>query len=110
MSGALFIGLNAFPGMALLAAVVTLFVLADAFAGHYRSDFAFRAQYTPFVTGGLLIFSAVLAAFLPEVMWANATLRVAAWLAIASGVVGFGFHHYYGVVKKPGGYKWLLHI
>jgi hypothetical protein len=109
VSAALFIGLNEFQWMALLAALVTLFVLADAFAGHYRSGFAFRAQYAPFVTGGLLIVSAALAAFLPEVAWANATLRVAAWLAIASGVIGFGFHHYYGVVKKPGGYKWLLH-
>ena len=109
MSGALFIGLNEFRWMALLAALVTLSVLADAFAGHYRSGFAFRAQYAPFFAGGLLSASAVLAAFLPEVAWANAALRVAAWLAIAVGAVGFGFHHYSGVVKKPGGYKWLLH-
>lgn len=109
MSGALFIGLNAFQWIALLAAVLTLFVLADAFAGHYRSNFAFRAQYAPFVTGGLLIASAVLAALMPEAVWANAALRIAAWLAIVSGVIGFGFHHYYGVMKKPGGYKWLMH-
>jgi len=88
---------------------MTVLLLADALAGHYRSGFAFRSQYVPFISGGLLIVSAVAAAFVPEAAWANLALRAAGWLAIIVGAVGFGFHHYYGVAKKPGGYKWLLH-
>ena len=33
----------------------------------------------------------------------------ARWLAIIAGAAGFGFQHYYGMAKRPGGYKWLLH-
>lgn len=107
--GAAFLGLNPFQWIALLAAAMTLSLLADAFAGHYRSGFAFRVQYAPFMSGGLLIVSAVTAGIAPNVWWANKALRAAGWLAAASGVIGFGFHHYYGIMRKPGGYKWLLH-
>ena len=45
----------------------------------------------------------------PAVVWVNTLLQVAGGVAVASGLIGFFFHHYYGVAKKPGGYKWLLH-
>jgi hypothetical protein len=109
MTGTLFIGLSPFQWLALITAALTLLLLADAFAGHYRSGFVFRSQYAPFISGGLLIVTAIAAVLKPEAEWANLALRVAGWLAIASGVVGFAFHHYYGIVKKPGGYKWLLY-
>jgi hypothetical protein len=109
MAGTLFIGLSPFRWIALITAALTLLLLADAFAGHYRSGFAFRSQYAPFITGGLLIVTAIAAVLKPEAEWANLALRLTGWLAIVSGVVGFAFHHYYGIVKKPGGYKWLLH-
>lgn len=109
MTGTPFIGLYPFQWSALLVAATTLVLLADALSGHYRSGFAFRAQYVPFVSGGLLLVSAMLAGVAPEVAWANKALRAAGWLAVVTGAVGFGFHHYYGIAKKPGGYKWLLH-
>lgn len=109
MTGAPFIGLHPFQWIALLAAATTLLLLADAFAGHYRSGFALRAQYAPFLSGGLLIVSAATACVAPHAAWANTFLRGTGWLAVGSGIVGFGFHHYYGVAKKPGGYGWLLH-
>jgi hypothetical protein len=109
MTGTPFIGLYPFQWIALITAALTLLLLADAFAGHYRSGFVFRSQYAPFISGGLLIASAISAVLKPEAEWTNLALRVAGWLAIVSGVVGFVFHHYYGIVKKPGGYKWLLH-
>jgi hypothetical protein len=109
VTGTPFIGLYPFQWIALIAVALTLLLVADALAGHYRSGFAFRAQYAPFVSGGLLIASAVAAAFVPEAVWANLALRAAGWLAIITGAVGFGFHHYYGMAKKPGGYGWLLH-
>ena len=109
MTGTPFLGLQPFQWIALVTAALTLLLLADALAGHYRSGFAFRAQYLPFISGGLLAVCAVSAAVAPGVGWANAALRGAGWLAAATGVIGFGFHHYYGIMKKPGGYKWLLH-
>jgi hypothetical protein len=109
MTGTPFIGLFPFQWIALVVASLTLLILADAFAGHYRSGFVFRSQYVPFISGGLLILTALSAVFKPEAEWANLALRLAGWLAIVSGAVGFAFHHYYGIVKKPGGYKWLLH-
>jgi hypothetical protein len=86
-----------------------LLILADAFAGHYRSGFVFRSQYAPFVSGGLLIMAALTASIAPELAWANPALRAAGWLAIIAGAIGLGFHHYYGMAKKPGGYNWFLH-
>jgi len=109
VTGASFIGLYAFQWIALLSALMALLLLADALAGHYRSGFAFRVQYAPFISGGLLIIAAVVAVVAPNITWLNTTLRGAGWLAVASGLIGFGFHHYYGIAKKPGCYKWLLH-
>ena len=109
MTGTPFIGLYPVQWIAMIVVVLTLLILADAFAGHYRSGFAFRSQYAPFISGGLLIVTAISAVLKPEAEWAHLALRLAGWLAIVSGVVGFAFHHYYGIVKKPGGYKWLLH-
>ncbi|MCA1635716.1 MAG: hypothetical protein LC802_19015 [Acidobacteria bacterium] len=104
-----FLGLNPFAWVALIAAALTLLLLADALAGHYRSGFAFRSQYAPFLSGALLIAFTVTAIVMPNVEWANTALRGSAWIAIVTGGVGFGFHHYYGIAKKPGGYRWLLH-
>lgn len=109
MSGTLFIGLHPFQLIGILTALMTLLLLGDAFAGHYRSGFASRAQYVPFASGGLLIIAALLASVAPGISWAILFLRVAGWLAVVMGVVGFGFHHYYGIARKPGGYRWLLH-
>ena len=109
MTGTPFIGLYPFQWVALLVAVLALLVAADALAGHYRSGFVSSAQYVPFVSGGLLIVSALTAAVAPGAAWTNGALRAAGWLALVSGAVGFGFHHYYGIARKPGGYKWLLH-
>ena len=109
MTGTPWIGLFPFQWIALLAALLTLLVMADAFAGHYRSGFGYRSQYAPFVSGGLLIIAAVTGCIAPEAAWANLALSASGWLATITGVVGLGFHHYYGMAKKPGGYNWFLH-
>jgi hypothetical protein len=109
VTGTPFIGLYPFQWIALIIAWLTVLVIADALAGHYRSGFGFRSQYTPFVSGGLLVMAAVTASVAPEVTWANLLLRAAGWLAIVAGAIGLGFHHYYGMAKKPGGYNWFLH-
>ena len=109
MTGTSFIGLHPFQWIALMTAGMTLLLLADALAGHYRSGFVSRSQYAPFISGGLLIITGVAATAAPTNAWLNTAMRGAGWLAVASGLIGFGFHHYYGIAKKPGGYKWLLH-
>ncbi|MFL6208715.1 MAG: hypothetical protein ACJ74W_07665 [Pyrinomonadaceae bacterium] len=109
MTGTPFIGLYPFQWVALLVAALALVLAADALAGHYRSGFVSRAQYVPFVSSGLLIVSALTAVVAPGAALTTTALRAAGWLALVSGAVGFGFHHYYGIARKPGGYKWLLH-
>ena len=51
---------------------------------------------------------AVTAIIAPRTRWIEVALRASGWLAIAAGLIGFCFHHYYGIVRKPGGYKWFL--
>jgi hypothetical protein len=54
----------------------------------------------------LLVIFAVAATIAPRTRWIEVALRAAGWPAIAAGLIGFSFHHYYGIVRKPGGYKW----
>lgn len=109
MTGAPFIGLYPFQWIALVTAALALLLAGEALVGHYRKGFVLRAQYAPLVSGGLLVVSAVAAAAAPGAAWANAALHAAGWLALATGAVGFAFHHYYGIARKLSGYKWLLH-
>jgi hypothetical protein len=91
-----------------LVAVLTLALLLDAWGGHYRRGFIHGAQYAPFPVGALLIVASCIAAVRPHGSGAATCLLVAAWLAIATGAIGFVLHHYYGIVRKPGGYRrWL---
>jgi hypothetical protein len=103
-----FIGVHPFQWIALLVAILTVLVLIDAWAGHYRRGFIHPAQYAPFISGAALIVSAVTAAAAPRIEAIEVVLRGAAWLAVAVGLVGFCLHHYYGVVRKPGGYRRVL--
>ncbi len=109
MNTAQFLSLAVFDWLAVLITLLTAILLADAFAGHFRSGFENKSQYVPFISGGLLIVAALLALILPFANWTNTLLQIAGWAAIASGIVGFGFHHFYGILKKPAGYSWLLH-
>ena len=109
MTGTPFIGFYPFQWIAMIVVFLTLLIIAEAFVGHYRSGFVLRAQYAPLISGGLLIATALVTIFAPSSSPANVALQLAGWLAIIFGLVGFGFHHYYGIAKKPGGYNWLLH-
>jgi hypothetical protein len=109
VTGAPFIGLYPFQWIALVTAALALLLAGEALVGHYRKGFALRAQYAPLVSGGALVVSAVGAAAAPGAAWGRAALSAAGWLALLTGGVGFAFHHYYGIARKPGGYGWLLH-
>lgn len=103
-----FIGLSPFQWISLLVALVTLLVLIDAWAGHYRRGFIHRAQYAPLLSGGLLVICAVAAAIAPRRRFIETAMCAAGWLAIATGLIGFCLHHYYGIIRKPGGYQRFL--
>lgn len=109
MTETAFIGLSPFQWVALVVAVLTPVLLLDALAGHYRRSFAVRAQYAPFVSGGLLVLAALAALVLPRLVAARTVLADAGWLAVLTGIVGFGFHQYHGTYRKPGGYHLWLH-
>jgi hypothetical protein len=104
-----FLGLYPFQWLAIITAVTTFLLMVDALVGHYRRAFAYRMQYAPAVTGSALAVTALLAAAFPDLPRLNQLLSWAGWLAVATGVVGFGYHFYFGIVTKPGGLKWLLH-
>ncbi len=104
-----FLGWDGFRWLNVLAAGITVLVMVDAFIGHYRSGFAVKAQYAPFVSGALIVIAAVLTVVAPGRAWVLHALSGAGALGVVSGVVGAGFHHYYGITAKPGGYGWLLH-
>ncbi|MDC8450448.1 MAG: hypothetical protein LV473_19120 [Nitrospira sp.] len=104
-----FLGLYPFQWLAIITAGTTLLLMIDALVGHYRRAFAYRMQYAPAVTGTALTVAALLAAGFPDLPLLNQLLSWAGWLTAATGLVGFGYHFYYGIVTKPGGLKWLLH-
>ena len=104
-----FLGWNGLHWMNVLAGLMTLLVMLDAFIGHYRSGFAVKAQYAPFVVGALLLSAVVLTVIAPRQTWVLEFLYIAGVLGVIAGIVGVGFHHYYAITTKPGGYGWLLH-
>jgi hypothetical protein len=103
------LGLGAFQWIALIAALLTLLVLVEAWIGHYRSGFPLRAQYAPFASGGLVIVAALSTVVVPDTAQAQAALLAGGWIAVVTGLVGVAYHHYYGIAHKAGSYKWLLH-
>ena len=104
-----FLGLAGFQWLLLLAALQAVLLMADAFIGHYRSGFSLRAQYAPFVSGVLLLLSAVAVSIAPGRAALTTAAVATGTLALLAGLVGAGYHHWYGITTKPGGYRWLLH-
>lgn len=103
-----YLGLGGYEWVALLAAVVAAVLLADALAGHLVRGFDRPVQFVPFAVG--LPFVAVsVASVAAGPGWATDVLRLLGWLMVAAGLAGAGFHHVYGMARKPGGYRWALH-
>jgi len=104
-----YLAVGAFSWVALLSALLALLLLADAVAGHLARDFERPAQYVPFAVGVPFVLTAVAAAGAGGPGWAVAGLRLTGCLMAAAGLIGAGFHHWYGMARKPGGYRWALH-
>lgn len=74
----------------------------EALYSHYKTNFRYRAQWTPVLLTPLLMASAAGATRSRRI--ANTALPVVSALSLADGAIGF-FYHARGVVRRPGGIK-----
>jgi hypothetical protein len=74
----------------------------EALYSHYKTNFRYKAQWTPVVLTPLLMASAAGAVKSRSI--ANTTLPAVSAMALADGAVGF-FYHARGIVRRPGGVK-----
>jgi len=109
MTAGSMLGLGTLQWVLLTVALLALLIVAEAWLGHYRSGFPLRAQYAPLLSGGALTLISVAVVTVPDSASLHGMLQVAGWIAVVTGVVGVGYHHWYGIVEKAGGYRWLLH-
>lgn len=93
--------------LAVIVVLIAPMTAWESFLGHYRSGFSLKAQYAPLLTATLLTLAA--ASILLGLFRSGIVLQAAGWIAMLSGLIGLGYHHYYGIVEKPAGYHWLLH-
>jgi hypothetical protein len=74
----------------------------EALYSHYKTNFRYKAQWTPVLLTPLLMGAAAGAIKSPRP--ANTLLPAASALALANGAAGF-FYHARGIVRRPGGVK-----
>jgi hypothetical protein len=74
----------------------------EALYSHYKTNFRYKAQWTPVLLTPLLMASA--AGAIKSRRMANTALPIASALALVDGAVGF-FYHARGIARRPGGMK-----
>ncbi len=74
----------------------------EALYSHYKSNFRYKAQWTPVLLTPLLMAAAAGAIKSPRI--ANTALPAVSALALADGAAGF-YYHARGIAKRPGGLK-----
>jgi len=74
----------------------------EALYSHYKSNFRYKAQWTPVLLTPLLMASA--AGAIKSRRIANTALPIVSTLALANGAAGF-FYHARGILRRPGGIK-----
>jgi hypothetical protein len=88
-----------------LSAVTILWAFFSGFEAlysHYKTNFAYKAQWTPVLLTPLLM--AAGAGAIKSRRIANTLLPVVSAVALADGAVGF-FYHARGIARRPGGVK-----
>lgn len=78
----------------------------EAFYSHYKSNFCYKAQWTPVVVAPLLAGAGLGA--LKSQRAAESWLPVLSTAAILSGAVGFGYHAR-GILRRPGGSRMIVY-
>ncbi len=74
----------------------------EALYSHYKTNFRYKAQWTPVVLAPLLMAAAT--GSIKSRRIANTALPAFSALALADGTVGF-YYHARGIVRRPGGAK-----
>lgn len=74
----------------------------EALYSHYKTNFHYKAQWTPVLLTPLLMASA--AGAIKSRRIANTALPIASALALADGAIGF-YYHARGIARRPGGMK-----
>ncbi|HLY42786.1 MAG TPA: hypothetical protein VKR52_16340 [Terracidiphilus sp.] len=74
----------------------------EALYSHYKSNFRYKAQWTPVLLTPLLMAAAVGA--IKSRRMANTALPITSALALVNGAVGF-YYHARGIVRRPGSMK-----
>lgn len=72
----------------------------EALYSHYKTNFRYKAQWTPVMLTPLLMAAAGGAVKSRRI--ANTVLPIASTLALADGAIGF-YYHARGIVRRPGG-------
>lgn len=88
-----------------LSAVTVLWALFSGFEAlysHYKTNFRYKAQWTPVLLTPLLM--AAGAGAMKSRRIANTALPAVSALALADGAIGF-YYHARGIVRRPGGVK-----
>ena len=88
-----------------LSAVTVLWAFFSGFEAlysHYKTNFRYKAQWTPVLLTPLVMAAA--AGGVKSRRIANTALPIVSALALADGAVGF-YYHARGIVRRPGGVK-----
>jgi len=88
-----------------LSAITVLWAFFSGFEAlysHYKSNFRYKAQWTPVLLTPLLMGSA--AGAIKSRRMANTALPAASALALVNGAIGF-YYHARGIVRRPAGLK-----
>jgi hypothetical protein len=88
--------------LSVLTILWELFSGFEALYSHYKTNFRYKAQWTPVLLTPVLMTAAASAVKSRTV--ANTVLPAVSALALADGAVGF-YYHARGIVRRPGGMK-----
>jgi hypothetical protein len=88
-----------------LSAVTVLWAFFSGFEAlysHYKTNFRYKAQWTPILLTPVLMAAGV--GTINSLRFANTVLPAASALALADGGIGF-YYHVRGIARRPGGVK-----
>ena len=88
--------------LSVLTALWAFFSGFEALYSHYKTNFRYKAQWTPVLLAPLVMAAAAGAVKSRRI--ANTALPIVSALALADGAVGF-FYHGRGIVRRTGGMK-----
>ena len=87
------------------AGVLAACALLDSAVEHYRGSFHNKTMYVPLGAATVTLFASLRDTVAPAAAGRSERNAIDA-LAVATGLIGTGFH-LYNVTKRPGGFSWL---